>query len=311
MDKTVIGVDIGGSHIACAAIDVEEKKYMDETFSESGLDNQASSEEIMTIWGNTIRECMEKAEPNQTSGITFAMPGPFDYVKGIPLFKGEVKKYQGIYGINVPDVLREFLKLPSAFPVRFINDATAFALGEDWIGGAKGFKRSLSITLGTGFGSAFLQDSLPVLTGDKVPAQGCIWHLPFEGGMADDYFSTRGLTGRYRQLTGREVSGVKEIAHDAIDDPDARELFSDFGRKLIMLLSPWLTRFGVEILVVGGNISRAYHLFGPAMEEQRVKEKLDIKVRISELHEKAAITGSARLADNSFWDHVFPSLKYM
>jgi glucokinase len=211
----------------------------------------------------------------------------------------------------VPDVLREFLKLPSAFPVRFINDATAFALGEDWIGGAKGFKRSLSITLGTGFGSAFLQDSLPVLTGDKVPAQGCIWHLPFEGGMADDYFSTRGLTGRYRQLTGREVSGVKEIAHDAIDDPDARELFSDFGRKLIMLLSPWLTRFGVEILVVGGNISRAYHLFGPAMEEQRVKEKLDIKVRISELHEKAAITGSARLADNSFWDHVFPSLKYM
>ena len=34
-----IGVDIGGSHISCAAIDLAEKHYLPVTFSENELDN--------------------------------------------------------------------------------------------------------------------------------------------------------------------------------------------------------------------------------------------------------------------------------
>ncbi len=187
-------------------------------------------------------------------------PDPLITFSGIPLFTGENDKYEKLYGQDVPKALRRKLGLPDAFPIRFINDATAFAIGEDWVGKAAPFARSLSITLGTGFGSAFIRDGLPVVTGSEVPKLGCVWHLPFEKGIADDYFSTRGLVNRYNQLTGQAVTGAREVADAAAGSDIARGIFDDFGVKLVDLLEPWFRKFDVEVLVIGGNISRAFDL---------------------------------------------------
>ena len=121
------------------------------------------------------------------------MPGPFDYVNGISLFKGENGKYENTYGMNVPKMLNDFLALPEQIKCRFINDATAFAIGEDQVGKAKNYKRSLSVTLGTGFGSAFIKNGLPVVEGEEVPEGGCLWHLPFENGLAGGFLKKRGV----------------------------------------------------------------------------------------------------------------------
>jgi len=309
--KIAIGVDVGGSHVSCAAFDLVAKKYLESTFSESDLDNHAEGEKIINVWGTTIRKTMDKAGVENVEGIGFAMPGPFDYENGIPLFTGANDKYENIYGLNVPHELRQFLGQPGDFPIRFINDATAFAIGEDWIGRAKGARRSLSITLGTGFGSAFLKDSLPAVTGEDVPENGCVWHLPFEDGIADDYFSTRGLVSRYSKLSGKTVSGAKAVADAAKTDEVARAVFSDFGAKLVDLLAPWLKKFGVEVLIVGGNISGAFDLFFPAMAVNLQQKGLKIKVEISELKETASIIGSARLIEPEFWSRVAPLLKEM
>ncbi len=309
--KIAIGVDVGGSHISCAAFDIAAKKYIESTFAESDLDNHAEGPVIIEAWGKTIRKTIDEAGIDNVEGIGFAMPGPFDYENGIPLFTGANNKYENIYGLNVPHELRQYLGLPGNFPVRFINDATAFAIGEDWIGTAKGSKRSLSVTLGTGFGSAFLKDSLPVVSGDEVPQNGCVWHIPFEDGIADDYFSTRGLVKRYSRLSGKDVFGAKSVADAAKTDEVARAVFYDFGAKLVVLLAPWFRKFGVEVLVIGGNISRAFNLFYPSMNAELQKEGLKIKVEISELKETASIVGSARLVEPGFWSRVAPLLKEM
>ncbi len=309
--KIAIGVDVGGSHVSSAAFDLGAKKYLEKTFAENDLDNHAGAGEIIDAWGKTIRKTLNLAGKENVAGIGFAMPGPFDYEKGIPMFKGENDKYENIYGLDVPDALRKYLELPGDFPIRFINDATAFAIGEDWVGKAAGTNRSVAITLGTGFGSAFLKDSLPVLTGTEVPYQGCVWHLPFEEGSADDYFSTRGLIKRYTQLTGKQASGAKEVADAAKTSEDAKAIFEDFGAKLVELLGPWIVAFGVEVLVIGGNISRAFNLFWPAMNKQLKTEELKLKVETSELKETAAILGSARLVEPEFWSRVAPLLKDM
>ena len=47
-------------------------------------------------------------------GIGFAMPGPFDYVKGICYIRG-VAKYENLYGINVGEAIAEALKVPDGF----------------------------------------------------------------------------------------------------------------------------------------------------------------------------------------------------
>lgn len=311
MGSIAIGVDVGGSHVSCAACNIEEKRYLQDTFSESDLDNQGTAEEIIGVWSRTIEQTIDKVGLNNVAGIGFAMPGPFDYAKGIAMFKGNNKKYENIYGLNVPEALRIKLNLPDTFPIRFINDATAFAIGEDWIGKASGSKRSMAITLGTGFGSAFLSDRLPVVSGSEVPEMGCVWYLPFENGNADDYFSTRGFLNRYFEKTGVQVSGVKALAQLADEQVDARMLFEDFGNKLGQFLAPWVVKFGVEVLVIGGNISYAFHLFGESLKASLKANGADIRIAVSELKESASMIGSAVLVDEHYFGRVKSLLPQM
>ena len=299
-----IGVDIGGSHISCAAVNLNEKEYLPDTHSENALDNHASADEIIGIWAKTITETIKKANSDGIAGIGFAMPGPFDYANGIALFDDGVQKYENLYGLNVAQALRARMNLPESFPIRFINDATAFAIAEDWAGKSAGTSRSLAITLGTGFGSAFLRNHLPVVSGNDVPEMGYVYHLPFEGGNADDYFSTRGLLKRYEMLTGQKLSGVKELAILAERNPPVISLFADFGYKLGVFLKPWLQKFGVEVLVIGGNISNAFGLFGQSLLSYLDENHVTTRVEISQLKETASMIGSAVLIEEEFYTQL-------
>jgi glucokinase len=312
MGKNIaVGVDIGGSHISCTAYNLISKKLLMETFAESDLNNHGQPNEIIEAWGITIKKCIELAGEENVAGIGFAMPGPFNYEKGISLFTGQNDKYENTYGLNVPNELRKYLGLSNYFKIRFINDATAFAIGEDQVGVAKDFNRSLSVTLGTGFGSAFIKDGLPVVEGDNVPDQGCVWYLPFEEGIADDYFSTRGLISRFYKLTGKQVEGVKEIADSAYNNEAAKVLFNDFGEKMGVFLKPWIKKFQMDVFVIGGNISKAFPLFEESLTAYLKSENLNLKVAVSELKEKASFIGCATLVDDTFYKQVLPVIKKM
>lgn len=308
--KTIaIGVDIGGSHVSCAASDLVEKKYLPETFAENKLDNRGTADEIMDIWARTIKETILKLDSDTVVGIGFAMPGPFDYANGIALFDKDVQKYENLFGINISEAIRKKLNLPEEFPVRFVNDATAFALAEDWLGKSAGTTCSLAITLGTGFGSAFLDNHLPVVSGNDVPEKGYVYHLPFESGNADDYFSTRGLLTRYLNKTGKMLSGVKKLSELASENPIAQNLFVDFGHQLGVFLKPLIEKFGAEVLVIGGNISNAFPLFGPHLQDYFTENGVHIPVVVSELKETASMIGSAVLLDDNYYDKIKPILK--
>lgn len=308
MKQFALGVDVGGSHVSSMIFDLKHQVLLPETSAESDLDNHGTPEEIIAAWGNVIKKSLSAVDIDQVEGIGFAMPGPYDYAEGISLLSGKNGKYENTHGMKVPEMLRSYLLLPEDFKVRFINDATAFALGEDQVGKAKEVQRSLSITLGTGFGSAFIEDGIPLVDGDKVPENGCLWHVPFEGGIADDYFSTRGLLTRYKALSERSFLGVKEIAEWASKCEEAQAVFTDFGQKMGELLVPWIKKIDLEMLVIGGNISKAFHLFGPSLQGFLNKEGLGMDIAISELKENAAIIGSATLVDDTYYLRVLPVL---
>jgi glucokinase len=311
MNKNIaIGTDIGGSHISCAAIDLVTGKIIKETLTEKSVDNQSAAKIIIDTWSAALSSVMSKIPVAKIKGIGFAMPGPFDYVKGISYIRG-VAKYENLYGVNTKEAIAENLGLKDDFLIRFMNDASAFAVGEAWAGSASEFNRSLSITFGTGFGSAFISKRIPIVDGPEVPKLGCIYHIPYKDGIADDYFSTRGLLHRYKVLTGRQLSGVKELAALAPDDKFVNDLFIDFGDNAGKFLAPWLLRFKAEILVVGGNISHAYNLFGDVFEASLKNEKCFCKVAISKLKEDAALLGSAYLLDDDFWESVQHALPLM
>jgi glucokinase len=311
MNKNIaIGTDIGGSHISCAAIDLVSGKIIRNTLTERSVDNQAQANAIIGTWTQALSAVLEKVPIENVKGIGFAMPGPFDYVKGISYIRG-VAKYENLYGINISDAISYNLSAKDDFLIRFMNDASSFAVGEAWAGSAANYNRSLSITLGTGFGSAFISNRIPIVDGPEVPKLGCIYHIPYKDGIADDYFSTRGLLSRYKKLTGKELVGVKELASLAGTEKAVKDLFTDFGDNAGLFLAPWLKKFRAEILVIGGNISHAYNLFGDAFESRLKKENCFCEVAISNLKEDAALLGSGYLLDDDFWRSVQHALPLM
>ena len=309
--RYAIGVDVGGSHISSAAVDLITGKILRETFSERSVNNQTQAAVIISGWASCLRETIDRIPSSgKLAGIGFAMPGPFDYVNGIALFKG-VPKYENLYGFSISDAIRSSLELQESMGLRFINDASSFAVGEAWAGKAAGSRRSMAITLGTGFGSAFIEDKKPVVDGPLVPQMGCVWHLPYEKSIADDHFSTRWFLNEYRAISGKEVRGVKELAQIAVADKKAAELFLRFGRNLGHFLAPWLKGFGTEVLVIGGNISNARELFIGEFQKSLTDEGCSVRTEISELKEEAALLGSAFLFDDDFWKSVQHALPLM
>ena len=305
-----IGIDIGGSHISCGAVDLNVNQLMPGSSFDAKVDNKASADEILNCWVGAIRETIEVAGKDQIAGIGFAMPGPFDYATGIALFE-RVEKYLNLYGINVGHEVRIRLGLPSTMPVRFINDATAFAIAEAWIGVGQGVSRIIALTLGTGFGSAFIADGIPVIEGGTVPEMGCVWHLPFREGIADDYFSTRWFEKSYLKLTGKHVDGVKEISELFDSDSVARQLLIEYGTNMGDFLATWIVKFKANQIVIGGNITGAFDKFGNYLMQSLANHSISAGVSLSILRENAAIIGSARLIDSIFFakvEHLLPKM---
>lgn len=301
MKKYAIGVDIGGSHITSLAVDPETRAILHHTEARRAVDCHASAEAILSNWVEAIHETMTLAGDLEFCGIGFAMPGPFDYPGGIAMFKG-VQKYESLYGINVRAEIEERLFLKPGIPVRFMNDASCFAMGEAWMGEAASCKRVVAVTLGTGFGSSFVNEGIPVEAGPEVPPQGCLYHLPFGHSNADNHFSTRWFVAEYQSRTNQTPDGVKSLSDRYESDPVAQELFQIFGSNLALFMSEWLKLFRAECLVMGGNIAKSYPLFEEVFLQKLHENGLgNLKIFISGLGETAAICGSARLTDDDFY----------
>ena len=307
----VIGADIGGSHISCAAIDLSTETILEGSWARRSVNCLGTTAEIVHAWCAALRESMNTKGITAPEGIGIAMPGPFDYDHGISLFEGLNGKFGQTYGQPIRDLIREQLQLPTDFPIRFINDATAYAIGEATAGQTQSYARSIALTIGTGLGSAFIADELPVVGGEGIPPHGCLWHLPFGAGTVEDYFSTRGLANRYQHRSGQSVQGLKEIAEMASADAQALEVLEDYGTQLMVCLEPWLRSFALEGIVIGGNGSRAFHFLAPAMNRKLQELKLVCEISPTQLFEEAALLGASRLIDPAYYTHVQPLLRHL
>ena len=160
----------------------------------------------------------------------------------------------------------------------------------------------IAITLGTGFGSCFINNGIPQVNAPDVPKDGCLWDKSFEQGVADEYFSTRWFIKRFKEISGKDVKGVKEIVES--NSTLSEEVFKEFGHNFTKFMKPVIQQYQPDLIVLGGNISNAKDRFLPTIKEDLQKENLDVKFIISSLMEEAAIIGSTRLFESDFWDQV-------
>ncbi|GAA0654175.1 hypothetical protein GCM10009548_20540 [Streptomyces malaysiensis subsp. malaysiensis] len=192
-----------------------------------------------------------------------AVPGPFDYARGIARYHG-VGKFASLDGLAVGDLLTPRLN-PRPARLRFLNDASAFALGAR-LTAHPGSRRLVAITLGTGVGSAFLDRGTIVEDDPRVPPEGRVDLLTVDGRPLEDTVSTRAMTAQYTDRTGRPVDGLRELtARAAADDATARDIITSALHALGGALAPWLTAFEADTVVFGGSITAAWPLIGPPL----------------------------------------------
>lgn len=289
MNYKRIGVDVGGSHVAASLIDIAEMSEKPLAINHKVLDSKDTTSNIVETIGNCINELLGDAAGINSIGIAF--PGPFDYDNGISAIAGVGGKFNKTFGVHMAQALQNICGNDKLF--HFSNDAHCYAVGANRKYGLKG-RRKIFLTLGTGFGSAFMDQEILLDKHEGLPVSGAFYDQPFKDGIADDYFSTRWILQEHEQITGKKTYSVKELARSGMLVADM--IFKTFGKNLGAFLLPWLQKFDCDELVIGGNIARAHVLFGPSLFETLQQYPKQIKIIYCENTEECILTGAALIA---------------
>jgi glucokinase len=280
---SVVGaLDIGGTHVAAGRVRLSSATVEPDARVRLDLTDGAKPLKRILEAGRSIATA-------ETRRFGVAVPGPFDYDQGISLVS---HKLHGLYGVNVRRELALALGLPDS-AVSFLNDAEAFVLGEWWAGAARGHARALGITLGTGLGSAFLEDGQLVRSGPKVPAAGALYTLSFRDRPVEETISRGALLTRYHAGGRMDVEHVAERARAG--EARARRVFEAIGADLAEFLTPPLEAFEPTCLIVGGSIARAWDLLGPGLARSLAKQRQLVVTRAANI-DYAPLLGAARHA---------------
>ncbi|HJQ02142.1 MAG TPA: ROK family protein [Jatrophihabitans sp.] len=246
-------LEVGGTHVTAAW--VQPDGWRVSAIRRYELRADASGEQLLAGLASAAGGL--SAGPGAAWGI--ALPGPFDYPAGIARYTG-VAKFEGLTGVDVRSALYELLpERPGS--IRFVNDASAFLIGEWLIGAAIGATRCAALTLGTGIGSAFLDRGRVVDAGPTVPPLAEVHLLEHDGRPLEDWVSRRALRRGYAEGRPDADVDVRELAELArAGDELATACFDRAFSILGGVVGPWLDRFGADQLVIGGSISKAWDL---------------------------------------------------
>ncbi|MBS1738424.1 MAG: ROK family protein [Bacteroidetes bacterium] len=288
-NNIVIGVDIGGSHITAAQIDLKSHSIIRESLVRYPVNSKGTADEVIREWTDALLVCKTYGS-QMPRKIGIAIPGPFDYDKGISLIK-DLDKYESLYLLNVKELIASRLDINHE-DIFMMNDASSFLKGEIFCADEiENCTHLAGLTLGTGLGSATWTNG--------VISEGDLYCTAFKNGTAEDYLSTRWFISRYKELTGISAKNVKEIRDMATSDSNAASIFTGFGQNLGEVLSSFCKKHQTEKVIIGGNIIKAWDLFINDTQLFLKNNSINVQLLQARLGEEAALIGAASLCSQS------------
>lgn len=277
----ILVFDVGGSHTAASVFDPQSNTISE--VRDLSLPPAAETETFFKTFEQLVSVTLPA--PSRPSGISIAIPSPFDYEQGISHMR---HKFQSLYRVNLRCELSRRIGCPPD-RIHFLNDAAASLIGEMHQGAARGARRAIGLTLGTGVGSAFAADGNIVVEGPGVPSGGEIWNQSYRDGIVEDYVSTPAIQRTFAELTGKRLQ-VCEIASSTSHRQEAQQAFEKFGRELGTVLRQISVGFAPDRIVLSGGIARAADRFLVAAKEQL--GEYQNRLVVSELFERAPLIGA-------------------
>ncbi|MDC8102197.1 ROK family protein [Chryseobacterium rhizosphaerae] len=280
--QNILGIDIGGSHITLAQVNPEKREIISSTYVREHVDSFESKEIIFSAWVSAIDKAAHDLDKEDLL-LGIAMPGPFDYENGISLM--QQGKFIDIYQVNIKEELAKRMSI-SQDQIYFVNDAAAFMEGEVFGGCVQGFNKVFGVTLGTGLGTTFYNG--------EFATDEDLWDSPFKNSICEDYLATRWFVNYYAELTGEQISGTKELLDKPLEIQT--KIFDEYADSFSEFVVQYVNHYEPEVLVIGGNIAKAYPYFEKRFIQNLIKNNINLPVRISAIFEDAAILGAASYA---------------
>ncbi len=309
MSSYCFGIDVGGTTVKCGLFKTDGtlvEKWEIPTRSEEAGKN-ILPDIAQTVLGKIQTAGLEKSD---VAGIGVGIPGPVRDGKvpvAVNLHWGET---------DVEGTLGELTGLP----VRAGNDANVAALGEMWMGGAKGYSNVIVVTLGTGVGGGIIVDG-KIVEGAHG-AGGEIGHTHVDDDITDP--CNCGNCGCLEQVAS--ATGVVRLAKEelAAMDPEeetdldvntlsSRSIFDAYKRgdkaaeRIVKRFASYLGKalagyacvVDPDVFVIGGGVSNAgqplIDIVTRYYRESAFTSSKNTPLVLAKLGNDAGIYGSAKL----------------
>ncbi|MGN0688469.1 MAG: ROK family protein [Oscillospiraceae bacterium] len=260
-----IGIDIGGTNIACGVVN-ENCEIIARSKVKTNIPRPYA--EILADIKQAVRLACEDAQihPCEAAAIGIGCPGTCN--------NGVVEYSNNLGFDNVP--LKNDIEAEFGVSTYLDNDANAAAFGEYIAGAAKGARNAVAITLGTGVGAGIIIDGR-IYSGSNC-AGGEIGHtvLVVDGrqctcgrkGCFETYSSATGLIRTTNEAAAKHpdsiVAGLiradgrtsARTAYNALKQgcPVGKEITDEYVKYLAAGIANTINIFQPDILCIGGGV---------------------------------------------------------
>ena len=312
MKEYAFGIDLGGT-TAKVGLFTTSGALLEKW--EVPTDTSNAGEHILENLADAIHGKMTEKEiaAEQVEGVGIGVPGPVLNSSVVPIVCANLG------GWGERNVSEELSTMLGGIRVLVGNDANVAALGEIWMGAAKGCRSAVMVTLGTGVGGGVIVNG-KVIDGAHG-AGGEIGHItvnPHETavcgcgkrGCLEQYSSATGVVRCMKKLLDENpevecvLRGTDFAAKDVFDaarngDALASREVEDMSNTLGMALASIASTTDPEMFLVGGGVARAGDvLFDPLVKhfkEYAFRSCRETPIKAASLGNDAGIYGAVRL----------------
>ena len=306
--KYVVGVDLGGTKIYTALVDLDGNIVKEVTVkTEAQKGDSVVLEKII----NTIDDVLTGTDIKEVKAIGVGSPGPLDVENGLIVYTPNLP----FKNFNIVKPIKEKYKIDTYLD----NDANVATLSEYMFGAGKGSKNMVFVTVSTGIGGgAILNGSLfrgstsnaleighiTVMKGG--PRCGC-----GNTGCAEALASGTAIMKRAKEALESKVEtslrNYEEVTAQEVfleaekGDKVSKDILNDALSYLGITISNIANSFDPDKIIIGGGVSEAGRIVFDKIDYEMERRCLktiynNCKVEKAVLGGKAGVLGAAALA---------------
>ena len=299
----VLGLDLGARFLRGALCDLRGEIRARQDVELAAADAETALDAVAALHASLLEA--SGLPPDLLDGIVLGVPGVVDVASG------EIRLATNVPGIEGGEFAVE-LRARLQLPVALENDINLAALGEQWLGVARGVDDFVFLSIGTGLGAGL------VLRGELHRGHhGAAGELDYaRAGFEQDFDPCAGavsaLAARLAAADGAETT--LGPAYDARTifaaarggDELARAVVEEEARRIALHVVPIAAVADVALVVLGGGLgTNGDLLLAPIRRLLGDWLPYSPRVEISSLGDAAVLMGALAVGVRSALDHVF------